>query len=174
MVSWLVVVVSNTSSRWTWKDFDFLRGAVPLNTNTLSSIGFPKQTFFVGMHRKKQELADLLVTFFLEAHGTSLAQPWLGQLHLWISAQRSHYRLEIDSKACSPRSCLQCWESQKNLKKVSEFLLVEPEEGMVKSPLPVSSKTTLGVASLHAWQRTKNNFSTALLAIFHEVEQIFR
>ena len=49
---------------------------MPLNTNTLSSNGLPKQTLFVGMEpEKKQELADLLVTFFWEAHGTSLAQP---------------------------------------------------------------------------------------------------
>ena len=30
---------------------------MPLNTNTLSSNGLPKQTLLVGMHRKKQELA---------------------------------------------------------------------------------------------------------------------
>lgn len=55
--------------------------------------------------------------------------------------------------------------------KVSEFPELEPEDGIVKSPLPVSSKTTLGVASLHAWQRTATNFSLLFFAIFHEVEQ---
>lgn len=121
--------------------------------------------------KKKQELA--LVTFLWK-----LMEPHLPSLDLDNSifgfllngvttAWRLIAKLVVPDLACNAGNHKRTWRKSQNF-------CLEPEDGIVKSPLPVSSKTTLGVASLHAWQRTATTTShEPLLAIFHEVEQIF-